>query len=180
MADGPAHPRRWIGRTAFAALALVLIFLRLLPLQLVPVGWAGPNLLLAVTLVWAVRRPDYLPVSMVAAVFLLADLLFQRPPGLMAAAVVMGTEFLRRRHGQLRTMPFALEWGSVALVVIGIAFGQRLVLAAAMLPQAPMAPTMVEMALTILCYPLVTGLAYMLFGVARRAPGEVDALGHRL
>lgn len=180
MAEGRPATRRWIGRGLFLAAALVLVFLRLLPLDTMPQSWAPPDLLLAAALAWVVRRPEHVPVLLIGGLFLLADLVFHRPPGLMAATVVIGTEFLRRRHASFRTMPFALEWASVALVIVAIAFGNRLVLALVMAPLAPMPLTMIEMGLTILSYPLVVGLAYLIFGISRRAPGAVDSLGHRL
>ena len=107
--------------------------------------------------------------------------MFQRPPGLMAApgsssapsACAAGTP-------SFRTMPFPLEWTTVALVVVAITFGERLALATVMTPQAPMALTMIQMGLTMLVYPLVVGLAYLGFGLSRPAPGAVDSLGHRL
>ncbi|GGL53015.1 hypothetical protein [Wenxinia marina] len=180
MAEGTPATRRWMGRLAFTGIALGLVFLRLLPLDTLPRGWAPPDLLLAATMAWTVRRPEHVPVLLVAALFLLTDLLFHRPPGLMAAAVVIATEALRRRHAGFRTMPFPLEWATVSLAIVGLTFGVRLTLAALMMPQAPMALTMIEMGLTILSYPLVVGFAYVAFGLTRRAPGAVDALGHRL
>jgi rod shape-determining protein MreD len=49
---------------------------------------------------------------------LLADLLFLRPPGLWAAIVVLGHEFLRNREQGLRDMPFFVEWGLVASLLL--------------------------------------------------------------
>lgn len=142
--------------------------------------WGGPDLLLLVTLVWAARRPDYLPAFMVAGVFIVADLLFQRPPGLWAALVLILTEILRARARGLRVLPFMLEWAGVAAGIVAITVVYRVTLALVMVPQPTLGLTLVHMILTILTYPAVVLVAYLVFGVARPAQGEVDALGHRL
>ena len=73
---------RWLMRALYALLAGLLVFLHLLPLDTLPPGWAGPDLFLALTFAWAVRRPDYVPPLLVAGLALMMDLLFHRPPGL--------------------------------------------------------------------------------------------------
>ena len=57
MAEGvPAAV--WAHRGLYAALALLMMFVRLLQLGSVAGGWPGPDVLLALTLAWALRRPD--------------------------------------------------------------------------------------------------------------------------
>lgn len=170
----------WTGRLAYAGLALALIALPLLPLDTVPRGFAAPDLLLAVTLAWAARRPDTLPVLAVAAVFLLADLLFQRPPGLFTALVLVLTEWLRRRAPRLRRGSFLGEWLAVGAGIAAVAGANRVVLAVLMTPQAPLGLTLIQVILTIALYPVVAGVAQLALGLRRPAQGEVDALGHRL
>ena len=179
MADSPAA-RIWIGRAVYLAIAFVIIFLQLLPLDTAPSRWASPDLLLAITLVWVARRPAFLPFGVVFAVFLLADLLFQRPPGLWAALVLILTETVRSRSRGLRNVPLALEWGTVAMGIVAITLANRLVLAVVMTPQAPLTLTLVQMVMTIAIYPVVVFVAQVLFGLTRPAPGQVDSLGHRL
>ena len=179
MADTPKADI-WTGRVVFLALALGLMFLRLLPLETLPPTWVGPDLLLAVTLVWAARRPDFLPILLIAAVFLLADLLFQRPPGLWTALVLILTEALRARARTLRGGTLSTEWLTVAAGIVVITLANRFILAMTVAPVPPLGLSMMQMALTILIYPLLAGLAAVLFGVRRPAPGAVDKLGHRL
>ena len=179
MADTPAM-QKLTGRAVFIAVAGAIVFFQLLPLNLEPVRWPAPDLLLAATLAWVARRPSLAPFPVVAAIFLLTDLLFQRPPGLYAALVLVATEMLRARRGQLRNMPFALEWGTVALFIAGITLANRIVHFAVMMPQATLGLTLIQMLMTILSYPLVAGVARLAFGVSRPAPGQVDSLGHRL
>lgn len=170
----------WVNRTVFLGLCFVIIVMQLAPLDLRPAVWAPPDVLLAVTMVWVARRPDYLPVIVVAAVFLMADLLFQRPPGLYAALVVLLTEAIRRRSRGLRNISFMLEWGSIAFGVVAITVANRVVLVALVTPQPPLGLTLIQMISTILIYPIVVLVAHLLFGVSRPAPGETDGRGKRL
>ncbi len=179
MAETPTTTL-WLGRAVFLGIALVLIFSQLVPLNLEPGGWAPPDLLLAVTLAWAARRPDFAPFIVIAALFLLTDLLFQRPPGLWAALVLILTEVLRARAKRIRDIPLLLEWGSVAVGILAITVVNRIVLAIVMMPQAPLGLTLIQMLMTIAVYPVVVIVAHVLFGVSRPAPGAVDSLGHRL
>ncbi|MEY1556648.1 rod shape-determining protein MreD [Yoonia sp. R2331] len=179
MAETPTTTL-WLGRAMFLGLALVLMFLQLVPLNMEPGGLVAPDLLLAVTVAWIARRPDYAPFYVIAAIYLLSDLLFQRPPGLWAALVLIMTEMLRARTKRIRDMPILLEWGSVAVGIAAITLANRIVLAIVMMPQAPLGLTLILMLTTIAVYPVVVLVAHFLFGVTRTAPGAVDSLGHRL
>nr|WP_246849779.1 rod shape-determining protein MreD [Rubellimicrobium arenae] len=161
-------------------LAFVLIAAPLLPLNMVPRPYATPDILLAVTAAWAARRPDTLPAPVAAAVFLLADFLFQRPPGLYAGLVLVMTEWLRRRSLRLRKGFFLGEWMAVGAGIAAVGLVNRLVLAVVMTPQAPLGLTLIQVILTLALYPAIAGLAHVALGLRRPAQGEVDALGHRL
>ena len=67
--------RIWMMRMAFPALALVLIFFHLLPLDTLPRRWAPPDLLLALAMAWSLRRPDFVPVLLLGATMLVADMM---------------------------------------------------------------------------------------------------------
>ncbi len=179
MADAPTT-RIWFGRLVFFVFGVVLILAQLLPLDTRPSIWAAPNWGLAAILVWVSRRPDYAPVISVAALVFLADLLFQRPPGLWSALVVILSEILRARAHGIRNMPFALEWGTVAAGIVAITLINRAALMVVMTNQAPLALTLIQMMMTIIFYPLVVVVAHFLFGVSRPALGQVDSKGHRL
>lgn len=169
----------WAGRALYLALAAALLTVPLLPLDTLPRTYATPDLLLAVTAAWAARRPDTLPVLLVAGVFLLADLLLQRPPGLLTALVLIFTEWLRRRSARLRRGSFLGEWAAVGGGLAAVALADRLLLAVAMTPQPPLGLTLIQVIFTIATYPLVAGIAQVALGLRRPAQGEVDALGHR-
>lgn len=170
----------WAHRGLYAGLALLLLVLRLLPLGSVAGSWPGPDLLVCLTFAWVLRRPDYTPVGLIAAVMLLEDLLLMRPPGLWAAIIVLATEFLRRRGALAREISFAVEWLMVAAVMAASLLGYRLILMLAMLPQVSLGQAMIQLIVSILCYPLVVGASRLAFGVRKPATGEVDAYGRRL
>ncbi len=111
---------------------------------------------------------------------LLADLLFQRPPGLGAVLVLGGAEVLKRQMRGLRDQPFLMEWLSAGIVVAAVFLGYRLVAAIFLIPQAPLSLAVIQALGTILVYPLVVLLSYAVLGLRKSAPGEVDTLGHRL
>lgn len=179
MAERPST-RRWLGRLSFTLIAVVLIFARLLPLDTMPRHWAPPDIVLAITVAWVVRRPDFLPAWLIVAIFLLCDILFQRPPGLWTLMVLILTEGLRSRSEGLRNVPFLLEWATVAVGLILIAVLNRTILAILLEPRAPLGLTLSQLALTILVYPVILLASQILFGMRRPAPGEVDGLGHPL
>ena len=180
MAEQSPVAEVWIARGGYIALAIAIIYLQLLPLQTVPRNFAMPDFLLCLTLVWAARRPDYVPVLLIAAVFLLADFLFQRPPGLWTALVLILSEALRSRARSMRNLTFPLEWASVSIGVVAVFVIYRFVSAMTLLPEVPLVPFAVQLVMTVLAYPLVAVLSQVLLGVRRPAPGAVDSLGHRL
>jgi rod shape-determining protein MreD len=170
----------WAYRALFAVLALALLFLRLLPLGSAAGAWPGPDLLMCLTFAWVLRRPDYVPFVLIALVVLLEDLMLMRPPGLWAALMVLGAEFLRSRTSVTRELSFVVEWVLVAGVMAAVVMGNRLVLAVTMLDQASLGQTIIQLVATILCYPVVVFLSRLAFGVRKPAAGEIDAYGRRL
>ena len=118
---------------------------------------------------WTARRPDALPVLLVGGVFLLADLLFQRPPGLFTALVVVLTEWLRARAPRLRKAPFLVEWTVVTGGIVAVAGANRAVLALLMTPQPRWGLTLIQVLLTVAAYPIVVGVAHVALGLRRPA-----------
>ncbi|WP_234999457.1 rod shape-determining protein MreD [Roseovarius albus] len=147
------------------------------PRLLRPIRWAGPDLMLAFTLAWVRRRPDYIPAILVAFVFLLADLLFQRPPGLLSVIVVLACELQRRRTMLFRTQPLLVEWFNVAIVVAAIALANRLVLSVTFVDQVPLGLNLMQVIATVLVYPLVVFATQVIFGVRRTTKKDIAAMG---
>lgn len=173
MADRVAL-HRWMLRGAYVATALLVLFVQLLPLNTTAARWAGPDLVLALTFGFAVRRPEFLPALAVAGVMLLADLLLHRPPGLMALLVLVGTEALKARSRGLRDQNFAVEWMTVGAALLAIVVVQRVVLAVLMVPQAPLGLTLMQAVATLAAYPVVVLTAHLVLGLTKAHPAEID------
>jgi len=172
--------KKWFYRLLFVLISTVILFFHLIPLQTTPGSWAMPNLIICFCYAWVLRRDDYLPIVLIALIMLLADFLFLRPPGLMAALFVLGAEFLRSRRLILRELPFLLEWVMVAGVLSAVLLVNRFVLIAVLQPRPSLWLSLTEFATTFLAYPVVVLISRYLLGVRKLAVGEVDALGHRL
>lgn len=178
MVERPARVV-WALRTAYVGVAALILFFSLIPLETVPRGWASPDILLAVTFAWALRRPDYVPALSIAGVWLLADLLLHRPPGLMAALVLMASETLKPRAARLRDEGFASEMATVTLLLLIVVLGNRIVLAVLLVPMPPLGLTAFQFVATLLAYPLVVLVSTFVFGVRARAPGDTATGGMR-
>jgi rod shape-determining protein MreD len=190
----------WYYRTLFVALALILLFFRLLPLGsgngsfpwstlpnwilgrfgLEPRPWPGPDVLMCLTIAWVMRRPDYLPALLIALVFLVEDMILLRPPGLWAALMLVATEFLRSRAALTRELNFTVEWLLAAGLMLALLLVYRLVFAIALMPQPGFGFALMQTIWSILCYPLVVALSAALLDLRKPATGEVDSYGRRL
>lgn len=170
----PLTLRRTLHRALFLAIVAVTLFLRLLPLSPGHGGFPGPDLVLALTLAWLVRRPDFVPAPLIVAVFLLEDLVFLRPPGLWPLIVLLGTEFLRARRDSLRTLTFAVEWLAAAAVIAAMVLANRAVLALVMVPQPVLGQELLRLVMTVLAYPAVVLVSRMALDLRRTAPGDMD------
>ncbi|MEX0367432.1 MAG: rod shape-determining protein MreD [Ruegeria sp.] len=177
--DSLSLSRVWMMRALYMWLALLILFFHLLPLNTLPSRWAPPDLLIALTFAWVVRRPDYVPTLSVAVVMLVADLLLQRPPGLLAALVVGARAYLKPTSAGGREVGFLSEWATVSFVLVAIAVLNRLILGITAVEQAPLWLAVIQLALTIAVYPLVAWLSQTVCGVRKLAPSDADALGGR-
>lgn len=169
----------WTKRGLYLFLAAVIMFLHLLPLNTQPDRWPFPDILIALTFAWVLRRPEYVPTLLVAVVMLMADLLLQRPPGLLAALVVLGAAYLRSAAPGMRDSGFAGEWSTVAVAITGVFALNRVILAILSVQQAALGPVVIQVVLTIAVYPLIVLLSQNGFGVRRASPAESGTLGAR-
>jgi rod shape-determining protein MreD len=176
----PVSRQLWAFRGLFTALALGVLFFQVLPFRIGTPRWPGPDLLTLLAFAWVLRRPDYVPVLLVLAVTLFTDILFMRPLGLWSALVLVGFEFLRRRQPFSRDLPFLVEWMMVAGVLLAMTVTNALVLAIFLVQQPVLTLTFLQLIISILSYPVVVAVSRFALGVRKIAPGEVDALGHRL
>lgn len=176
----PRTLRRWFNRAVYLALCGAIVFLNILPISVAAGRYPGPDLMIALTFAIVLRRPRYVPVALIALVFLATDLLYMRPPGLWTALVILGSEYLRGRHSANREIPFPSEWAMVAVTLVAMTLAYRLVLWLAVVPQPGVGLVAVGTLVTLLAYPPVVLAVQQVLRVRRAAPGEVDPLEGRV
>jgi len=161
----------------FAALAAAMVLVKLLPLGLAAGGWPAPDLLLCLLVAWMIRRPDLLPMPLVAGVFLAADLMLMRPPGLWAALAVLAGEWLRARQRGLRAAPFVAEPGLLAALMVAMVLAHWAVLAVLFVDQPRLGLQLLQVPVTVAAYPAVAAL--LQFGLGLRRRPVIDGFGRR-
>jgi rod shape-determining protein MreD len=163
-------------RLGFAGLFLVLsasvIFFRMLPFGALTGTMPPPDLIVLTGFAWVLRRPDFVPVLLFAALLFVTDLLFLRPPGLAAGLAVIGLEALRARAGLMREQSFLAEWVTVAAVLLLMMLAAQAVQIVFFVDHTRFGLTVLELISNILAYPLVVGVSVLAFRVRRLAPGE--------
>ena len=179
MADGWINSL-WLHRLLFLAVAALLIFFKLLPLNDMAGQLPGPDLLLCMIFAWTVRRPDYMPVLLIAAVVLFEDMLLMRPPGLWTALVILGSEVIRSRVVLTRELSFGVEWLLVAGLMLALFVAYRLAFIVAFLPQPALGYALVQSLWSIMAYPVVVAVSRYGLDLHKPATGELDAHGRRL
>lgn len=171
----PITLRRAGFRLLFVGIAFTFVFMRILPFMGPSGGWPAPDLIVVMAFAWILRRPEYLPLWLLAGVALFADVVFMRPLGLWALATVLGTEFLRRRSHLTLEKPFPVEWLLIAMVLLAMHAGEALMLAVTMVPQPGLGATLLEYLTTVAVYPLAVVATAFVFGVRPPSPNERDA-----
>lgn len=157
----------------FVILSGVVIFVRLLPLGSVNGGLIPPDVIVCLGFAWVIRRPDFVPVLLFAAVLLLTDLLFLRPPGVWTALAVIGLEVLRSRVGLLRDQPFPVEWATVAAVLLVMMLAEWLLLSVFFVGQGGFGLSVLSFLANVLAYPVVAAVSVWALRVRRLLPGEL-------
>lgn len=170
--------RQLIGQAVYVGAGLALIVLALLPLSPGAIRWPGPDWLLALSFAWVLRRPEQVPVLVIAAMMLAADVLLLRPPGLGAALAVAATEAARQREQRWAEQGFLAEWLRVGALMALMLLGDRIVrglfmIPATLAPMPPLGQDIMRLIATMGAYPGVVA-ATRLLGLRRAAPGEMD------
>ncbi len=166
------------GSIAYCLCMGVLLFLRLLPLSTGAAGWAGPDIGLCLTFAWVLRRPDQLAAPLIAAIFLIEDIMLLRPLGLWAAIVLMGTEAARRREQRWRDQSFMVEWMRIALLMGAMLMACRIVAVILLMPKPALGQAILQYIATLAAYPVVVFLARWLIGLRHVSPAQAEMKRH--
>ena len=171
----------WMHRLIFALVAAFLMFLRLLPIHPAAAGsLPGPDFLLCLIFAWTMRRPEYLPLWLLAAILLMEDFLLMRPPGLWTALVILAAEFIRGRIALTRELNFGTEWLLVSGLMLAVFLAYRIIFALVFLPQPGFGYAVIQILWSILAYPAVVAVSRFVLDLRKPATGETDAYGRRL
>ncbi|MDA5093489.1 rod shape-determining protein MreD [Aliiroseovarius sp. KMU-50] len=168
---------RWFYRLVLIAVAVLVLFVRMLPLDLGAGRLPGPDLLLVLVMAWVLRRPDYAPVFLIAALFFLADMLLLNTPGVRTMMIVIGTEFLRRRESSLREQSFLMEFGMVAGTLVLMFVGQRLLMGLFLVEQVSLGRETLFLMSTVASYPFAVLATVYVFGIRKLQPGGDEISG---
>jgi len=172
--------RIWLGRLVFLACTAFVVFLYLIPLRFSAGFLPRPDLLAGLVLAFVLRRPEFVPIWLIALVFFLADLLLLRPPGLWAAVMVGLCAFTRAQEYRLRELGFVFEWVFVAGVLFVAILLNRLILALAVVPQPEFGAVMFHYFVTVLTYPGVVFFCHFFLRLRKITPDQAIRFGHRL
>jgi rod shape-determining protein MreD len=171
----------WAHRLVFVGVATLLMFFALLPIHSAAAGGLpGPDLLLCMVFAWTMRRPEYLPVWLLAVILLIGDFVQMRPPGLWTALVILAAEVIRSRIALTRELSFPVEWLFVAALMLGVFLAYRLVFVLVFLPQPEFGYAVIQILWSIITYPFVVAVSRYGLDLRKPATGEVDAYGRRL
>ncbi|RNF35826.1 rod shape-determining protein MreD [Paracoccus methylarcula] len=165
-----------IGTGIFVLCQVAILFGRLLPLSTGNISRPGPDLALCLLLAWMLRRPDQLAAPVIAALFLLEDILLLRPPGLWTVCVLIASEFARSREGRWRDQPFMVEWFRVSILMGAMMLGYRVVQIVFLLPVPALGNVALQYISTVGFYPLVVLAARWLIGLRRVSAAEAEMM----
>jgi rod shape-determining protein MreD len=151
----------------FTATFAVILFVRLIPLDLMPGQIAPPDILFALLVGLLVRRPRAVPMVLVVGLFLLNDILLQKPLGLWTLVVFAISELVRSSRNEVREMLFLSEWVWFA-GLYGAASAAHLALRIVLfIPRDPLTLVLPMIIFTIAVYPLVVLFLNLVFGVQK-------------
>ena len=176
----PVTARRILYWTLFSALSVLVIFIRMLPINLTAGHWPGADWTLVIAFSWVLRRPKFVPVLLFAGIIFVNDMLFMRPPGLWTGISIIGLEFLRSRAQYSRELPFLFEWALVSAVILAMILSNRLILGIFVIGQPSFALDSLLFIMTVAAYPIAVIVSSQLLGVRQVTPGAVDQYGHSI
>ncbi len=168
----PATLHRWAYALLFAVLAGLVVFLRVLPTGGSTGAWPPPDFIVLAGFAWVAKRPDFVPVLLFAALLLVAELVFLRPPGVSSALAVIGLEAMRARANLLRERGFLAEWMSVAIILALMLVAERILLTMFFVDQPQFGLVAIGFIINVIAYPAVAALSVWGLRVRRLAPGE--------
>lgn len=155
---GTQRLRRLLLGAVPVLLTVALLLLLSLPLPLPYVSTAPPLVALIAVYYWAIYRPDLMPPGAACLLGLFVDVLGGGPLGLNALVLVCVQWISVHQRAALADKSFYVVWLAFGLIAPGAATLAWLV--ACVMLMAPLSPLpgLVQAAVSVALYPLVTGL----------------------
>ncbi|MBV7378595.1 rod shape-determining protein MreD [Maritimibacter dapengensis] len=166
--------RRALYALGFVLLSAAILFVRILPIDTGPGGFPPPDLILCFAFAWSVRRPDYLPVVVVIAVLIVADMLTLSAPFLAPFLALIALETLRSRRAQLADQGFVVEWVLVGTIFTLMMLAERLILGLFLVPQPAFGLSVLETLVSAVFYPIAVLITTLGLRVTWLKPGALD------
>ncbi len=181
MAEHGLIPKRFLFGLVYTGLMCALMLVNIVPFEFWPRRFPGPDLMVAITFVWLLRRPNQVPAPLVAAVFLIADILLMRPLGLWAALMVISVEFLRSRRINIKERAFLAEWALAAGTLFATTVAYTVIVSIALFEWGPMPvdKAAIQAFSTVLAYPLVAATAKYVLGVTVLTAKDFHSSGEK-
>ena len=145
-------------RCTFLVIAFFLIMLPTLPIRIDFNHIFIPDLLLIMTFSWVMQRPDIIGPITITVVFLFADFILQRPPGLWTVIVLFAATFLGMRSARFKEVFFIYEWATVSVIVFFCYLAQYIVMRFTFLAIYDLKIMTITGLITVFSYPVLTWL----------------------
>tara|TARA_R110002096_G_scaffold119038_8_gene257808 strand:+ start:13661 stop:14206 length:546 start_codon:yes stop_codon:yes gene_type:complete len=168
MSMDKVTPSRIAGnRLLFFALAMIGVFILLVPVSLTPGIFVWPEIMLLISCALVIRRPEYAPYWLIGFVFLISDFLLVRPIGLGAFIALLATEFLRRNRPAFVEMMFLSEWLGIFLLLLSAGVLRSVILFLTLAERIPLWAFGAQIGLSVVIYPLVVAFVGLVFKVTK-------------
>ena len=141
-------------RLTYLIIIILVVLLQTLPIQTHLHQFITPNLPMAITFVWIMRRPNLMDPILITIAFLFADTILQRPPGLWTLIMLCASMFLRMRALSFRELIFFYEWSLVAIVITCSVIVYHFSLMFTFLPTHDLKLNALQALLTTMIYPI--------------------------
>ena len=158
----------WVQRFFYFIFSLLLIVWLIVPQNPLKQTIPTPDFLFCLTLAIIFRRPNVLPIVLIGLVFLVTDILFNRPIGLWTAIVLITTEFARTQFWRYNDANFITTWLFVSLLIMISTFTHMIVLNIFLISQAEFWHYLIWAMLTILIYPIMFCISFLIVGFDRK------------
>ena len=145
-------------RFIYLAIITLFLFLHTLPNQTNFDFIFLPDMMLSLTFVWIVRRPDIIGPILLTLTFLFADILLQRPPALWSLIVLCIGMFLRARAIEFQESFFIYEWATAAGLIICCYTLQYIAMRITAIPVYDPGLIVIQTASAIILYPIFVWL----------------------